>query len=202
MSQCLFVGVRFTSILGNKKYGAEKPTESRRSDLLSSQIPSLSPAWVNPKECNLCTKFRVQNKGERYKSYKITTYTAEITIQAATKDKNEKFYNEIKDLNLTVKEFKFHKHCYHQYTNEYVYRSRSNKANADKDIATEKASSYDAGKLEEIKKFVIDEVIGLGRAISLKVLHIQIYGIAVGDDRYHNKLKNEAEKSFKRTNII
>lgn len=30
--------------------------------------------------------------------------------------------------------------------------------------------------------FFIDEFIGLGRAISMKVLH-QIYGIAVGDDR-------------------
>ena len=120
MSQCLFIGVRFTSILGNKKHRAEKPTESRRSDRLSSQIPSLSPAWVYPKECNLCTKFRVRHRGERYKPYKIATYTAENTIKAAAKDKNEKFYNEIKDLDLIEKEFKFHRHCYQQYTNGYA----------------------------------------------------------------------------------
>lgn len=59
MYQCLFIGVRFTSILGSKKYSAEKPTESRRSDRLSSQIPLLSLLWVSPKECNLCAKFRV-----------------------------------------------------------------------------------------------------------------------------------------------
>lgn len=45
-----------------------------------------------------------------------------------------------------------------------------------------KTSSYDAGKFEEEKKFFIDKFIGLGRAISMKVLH-EIYGIAVGDDR-------------------
>ena len=90
-SQFVFIGARFTSILGNKKNRAEKPTESRRSesDRLSLQIPLLSPAWVHPKECNLCTKFRVQHKGERYKPYKITTYTAEKTIKSAAIDKNE-----------------------------------------------------------------------------------------------------------------
>ena len=183
MYQCLFIGVRFTSILGSKKYSAEKPTESRRSDRLSSQIPLLSLLWVYPKECNLCAKFRVQHKAEKYKPCKIRTYTVENTVKAAAKDKNEKFYSEIKNLDLITKKFKFHKHYYQQYTNG----SRSSKPNADKDIATENTSSYEAGKLEKIKKIVIDEVIGLGRVISMKLLH-EIYGIAVCD-RYCSILK-------------
>ena len=106
MSQCLFIGIRFISIFGNKKYRVEKPAESSRSHCLSSQISLQSPAWVlssqisllsaawvYPKECNICRKFRVQHKGEKYKSYKIATYAAGNTIKAAAKDKNEKFYN-------------------------------------------------------------------------------------------------------------
>ena len=154
------------------------------------------PAWVYPEECSLCTKFRVEQKSEKYKPYKITTYTAENTIKAAVKDKNEKLYNEVKDLDLIVKEFKFHKHCYQQYTGGYAYGSRSSKANPDKDIATEKASSYDAGRSEEVKKFVIDEVTGLGRAASMKLLH-KIYGIVVGDDRYLSKLKIRLKNHLK-----
>ena len=193
VSACLNVSLLVSGLhpsLGIKKYRAEKLTESRRTDCLSSQIPSLSPAWAYPKECNFCTIFRVQHKGERYKPYKITTYTAENTIKAAAKD------NGIKDLDLIAKEFKFHKHCYNQYTNGYAHGSSSSKANADRDIATEKTSSYDTGKFEEVKKFVIDEVIGLGRAIPMKVLH-DIYGIAVGDDRCRSKLKMRLKNYFK-----
>ena len=59
-----------------------------------------------------------------------------------------------------------------------------------------KASSYDAGRSEEVKKFVIDEVTGLGRAASRKLLH-RIYGIVVADDRYLSKLKIRLENHLK-----
>lgn len=136
MSQCVFISFKFTSILGNKNYRGEKLPDFRRSDYL--QILSPSSAWVYPKECNLCLKFRVQRKSERYKSYITTTYTDENTIKAAAKGKNETFYTEIKDLDLIAKKFKFHKHCYQQYTNVYAYGSRSSKAKADKNIAKKK----------------------------------------------------------------
>lgn len=44
--------------------------------------------------------------------------------------------------------------------------------------------------------FVTDEVIGLGTAISMKVLH-EIYGIAVGDDSYPSKIKMRLKNRFK-----
>ena len=64
--------------------------------------------WVYPKECNLCSKYRVQFKNKEHEPYLISTYAAEVTIKAAAKDKNDKLYHEIKHLDLTAKGFKVH----------------------------------------------------------------------------------------------
>ena len=42
-------------------------------------------AWVYPKECNLCSKFRVQCKSKKFEPYKIPTYDAERMLKAAAK---------------------------------------------------------------------------------------------------------------------
>jgi hypothetical protein len=89
--------------LGNKTFREEKSPELRQSDRISSPVCSPSPAWVYPKECNLCLKYRVQHKSKKYEPYQITTFAAQTTIKAAAKVKNEKLYNEIKDIDLIAK---------------------------------------------------------------------------------------------------
>ena len=189
-----FIFSRFTSILGNKKFGESKSPEIRQSNRISSTISSPLPAWIYPKECNLCLKYRVQYKSKKYEPYQITTYAAENTIKAAAKAKNEMLYKEIKDLDLIAKEFKVHKHCYQQYTSGHAFSSRSNVAD-DKEMSSEE-SSYDTGKFNEVKEFVTDEILGLGKAVSMKVLH-EIYGLTIGDTRYRNRLKKRLQEHFK-----
>ena len=149
-----FIFSRFTFILGNKKFGESKSPEIRQSNRISSHISSPLPAWIYPKECNLCLKYRVQ-----YKSKKYELYAAKNTIKAAAKAKNEMFYKEIKDLDLIAKEFKVHKHCYQQYTSGHAFSSRSNLADH-KEMSSEE-SSYDTGKFNEVKEFVTDDILGL-----------------------------------------
>ena len=157
-------------------------------------MSSSTQAWVYPKECNLCSKHRIQFKRTKYVPYKIETHDAEMTIKAAAKDKNETLYNEIKDLDLIAKEFKVHKHCYQHYTTGYAAGSRSKETDANG--TTEPESSYSAGKFEEVKQFVDDEVLGLGKAVSMKVVH-EIYDLEVGDKRYRHKLKKRLQNHYK-----
>ena len=77
---------RFTAILGDTKFQGDTH-ESRKSCRLS---PMSSPtAWVYPKECNLCSKLRVQYKSKKFEPYKIANYDAERTLKAAAKAKVE-----------------------------------------------------------------------------------------------------------------
>ena len=86
---------RFTSILGNKKFHGNTNPE-RQSNRFSAPTGSshLTPAWVYPKECNICLKHRVQYKNKRTEPY---TIDAANSIKAAAKVKNENLYAEIKD---------------------------------------------------------------------------------------------------------
>ena len=95
---------RFTSIIGNKKYKEEKKVDRRQSGLLLSPLSSSnSSTWVYPKERNLCSNYRVQFKNKKHKPYLISTYAAEATVKAATKDKNDKLYHKIEHLDLIAK---------------------------------------------------------------------------------------------------
>ena len=89
---------RFTSILDNKKFPGNTNPE-RQSNLLSAPTGSshLVPAWVYPKECNICFKHRVQYKKKRAEPYTIVTFDAANSIKAAAKVKSENLYAEIKD---------------------------------------------------------------------------------------------------------
>ena len=86
---------RFTSILGNKKFPGNTNPE-RQSNRLSAPTGSshLAPAWVYPKECNICLKHRVQYKNKRTEPY---TIDAANSTKAAAKVKNENLCAEIKD---------------------------------------------------------------------------------------------------------
>ena len=104
---------RFTSILGDKKFSGNTDPE-RQSNRLSAPAGSsdLAPAWVHPKECNICLKHQVQYKNKRTDLYTIVTFDAANSIKVAAKVKNENVCVEIKDLHLIAKEFKVRKHCY------------------------------------------------------------------------------------------
>ena len=49
---------------------------------------------------------------------------AENTIKAAAKEKNTSLYAEIKELNLTAKEFKYHTKCYKEFTFRFSEKFR------------------------------------------------------------------------------
>ena len=157
-------------------------------------MSSSTQTWVYRKECNLCSKHRIQFKRTKYVPYKIEARDAEMTIKAAAKDKNETLYNEIKGLDLMAKDVSVHKHCYQHYTTGYAAGSRSKETDANGIIEPE--SSYSAGKFEEVKQFVDDEVLGLGKAVSMKVVH-EIYDLEVGDKRYRQKLKKRLQNHYK-----
>ena len=59
-----------------------------------------------------------------------------------------------------------------------------------------KESAYFKGKFKEVTKFVEDEIIGLGKAVSMNVIH-KIYDLGVDDSRYRNKLKKRLQNYFK-----
>ena len=105
--KCLFFTFSFTSILGSKKYNESKAFANRhQSNRLQSPLSSpSSAAWVYPKECNICSGFRVQHKRRKYEPYKISTHNAEQTTKAAAKDKDPELFNEIQHLDLIAKEF-------------------------------------------------------------------------------------------------
>ena len=192
--KCLFLTFSFISILGSKKYNESKASTNRRqSNRLQSPLSSpSSAAWVYPKECNICSGFRVQHKRRKYEPYKISTHNAEQTIKAAAKDKDPELFNEIQQLDLIAKEFKFHKSGY----------AISPRLAVESTEQTDVQSSYDHGKFEEVIRFVEDEIIGLGRAISMKVIH-NIYELGVDDSRYTSKLKQRLQNHFKdRTSFL
>ena len=146
--------------------------------------------WVYPKECNLCSKYRVQFKNKEHEPYLISTSAAEVTIKAAAKDKNDKLYHEIEHLDLTAKGFKVHKQCYQKFTSGCALSARCREVNQPKE------SSYSKGKFKEVTKFVEDDIIGLGKAVSMNVIQ-KIYDFGVDDSRYRNKLKKSLQNYFK-----
>ena len=194
--KCLFFTFSFTSILDSKNYNESKASTNRHQcNRLQSPLSSpSSAAWVYPKQCNICSGFRVQHKRRKYEPYKISTHNAKQIIKAAAKDKDPELFNEIQHLDLIAKEFKFHKHCYQQFTSGYAISARL--AEESTEQQTDVQSSYDHGKFEEVIRFVEDEIIGFRRAISMKVIH-NIYELGVDDSRYRSKLKQRLQNHFK-----
>jgi len=87
-----------------------------------------------------------------------------------------------------------HKHCYQQLTTGYAFSARKREENPEPSNTTEAESSYARGNFKEVIQFVKDEVIGLGRAVSMKYIHT-IYKL--GDCRYRQKLKLRLKNYFK-----
>ena len=178
--------LRFTAILGDKRYSTEEP--ARKSNRLSSPPPKSSSIY--PDVCQICGKFRKQHKNKRYTPYVIESFNAEYAIKSAYKTKNPTLYNEIESLDLIAKEFKVHQPCYQKLTFGHS-SSSSGKDNA----SNEATACYSKSNYEEVKEYINDVVIKEKRPASMKLLH-EIYGLGVGDTSYRNKMKIRLEKDF------
>lgn len=183
---------RYTSILGNKKFKSTHENTKKSERLSGAPSSPATPASLYPKECNICLKFRVQHKNKKYEPYKIATYDAQRTIKAAAKDKNEKLYAEIESLDLIAKEFKVHQHCYQNFTRGFNAASTSSSSST---LATSKDDSYERGDFEAVKQLISNEVLTLGKAVSMKTIH-NVYGLCVDDTRYRSKLKQRIINHF------
>ena len=117
--------------------------DRRQSSRLQSRLSSSnSSTWVYPKECNLCSKYRVHFKNKKYEPYLISTYATEATIKAVAKDKIDKLYQEIEHLDLIAKEFKVQKQYYQKFTSRYALSARySEEVNQPKESLIPKGSS-------------------------------------------------------------
>ena len=156
--------------------------ESKKSTNRLSSAPSNT---LYPKECNICLTFRVQHKNKKFEPYKVLTTDAERTIKAAAKEKNEQLYAEINHLDLIAKEFKVHQHCYQSFTRGYSAGSK--KPNPQ--------PVYEKGDFEAVKACILNDIISMYKAISMKTLH-NLYGISTDDSRYRNKLKERIKSHF------
>ena len=103
----------FTRVLAGNGSEENVNQQSRPSRRPSS---SKSGIWFFPKEYYLCNRYRVQFKRKKVIPVMIERDEAEDTIKAATTAKNPNLYFEIKDVDLFVKEFKTHVHCYREFT--------------------------------------------------------------------------------------
>ena len=93
-------------------------------------------AWMFPESCYFFKKKRVQYKGKKVSPCQITTYDADKSIKAAAKGKANEMYVELKDLCLIAKEFKYHVHCYKEFTRGFT------KAERDQQKTQEKVKSH------------------------------------------------------------
>jgi len=179
---------RFTAILGNRKFKSFDKEEPRKS------LRSSSSLAVYPKECNLCSKFRVQHNRQKVVPYKIVTKDAQNSIKAAAKTKNNQLHAEIESLDLIAKEFKVHAHCYKSFTRGFEKNSIQT-SNIDLTPSIPKTSAYDNGNFDGVVQHVIDKIIKTGKWVSMKTLH-EIYGLSIEDTRYRWKLKQKLIKHF------
>ena len=129
-------------------------------------------------------------KNKRTEPYNKVTFDAANSTKAAANVKNENLYVEIKDLDLTAKGFKVHKHCYGQFTHGYTKGVRN-----EEQPSTSTDPKYNSGNFEAVKVFVCNHVLKLGKAASMKQLH-DIYELGAGDSHHPNKLKAKVQNHF------
>ena len=78
-----------------------------------------------PEECNICNKTRIKSKGKIETPDKIATLSAERTIKESAKQWNPDFHSKSAYVDLLAKEFKYHRTCYHNITQDYLSNSAS-----------------------------------------------------------------------------
>lgn len=143
-----------------------------------------------PKMCMICKSNNlIQIKGKRQSIHKITLQnTEEMLKAAAVKWKDETMIILIAQENLREREFMIHDKCY----SEYVRVCRE-----ENDCETASNPKVENERnLEEVMKFIYDEILGGNRACSMELL-TEIYGLDPKDRKHRLRLKEKLVNKFK-----
>ena len=115
---------------------------------------------------------------------KLSLATPKVrTLKAAAEAKNQRLYTEISSLDLIVKDFKVHPHCYQNFTRGFSGGSSS--SNESSTSSQTRPATYDIGHFDKVKEYVSSEVVTFGKAVSMKTLH-EMYELSVEDTRYRH----------------
>ena len=114
---------------------------------------------------------------------------AENTIKAALKPKNSSLLAEIKDLNLTAKEFKYHEKYYKEFTFGFSEAFREPRQSTASKNKNENNCESNIGDLDADIAYINIKVLDENQALSMSTLHL-LYELNVGNNKYRGKLKN------------
>ena len=106
----------------------------------------------------------MQHGGKKVLPVTIATRTAASSIKSIARDKHPGLDGRIKDEDLIAKEFRYHSHCYRNFTRG--------------EIAYDKKGTYETGDFDTVSEFITTEVIERGRVVSLNEIH-SLYGLQV-----------------------
>ena len=174
---------KFTHIISEALTETNQPhADPRKSIRLSSPTAQIEMS-IHPKTCYFCKKDIVKYKSKIRRLITIATDQASNTTIESAKTMNDKStYYEIKDIDLIAKEFKYHEHCYREFTR--VPKS------------TKTATTQNQGDYNNVREIVEMCVLQQNQAISLANIHAA-YGLEPDDTRYRNKLKERIQNEFK-----
>ena len=138
----------------------------------------------------------MSNNTSRVTPYSIKTFHEWHQRSISSSEKYK--INEVRDLDLIVREFKIHKNCCHDFTRGYESRVVSVKKDRTPQSSpqppTYEKDDFD-NKIRN-KKFISSHINEEGQCISMKIL-LEIYGVGLGDTRYRSKLKQRLKGYFK-----
>ena len=107
----------------------------------------------------------------------MATEKASKTLKDKAESMDDKsLHYEIKDIDLIAKEFKYHQHCYREFTRRPIKR---------KSAETERSHSQQGDYLK-VKEITEKNVLLHHQAISMAVPH-EAFGLETNDSRYHHK---------------
>ena len=115
----------------------------------------------------------------------ISTINACITVKVAAQSKSQSLFAEIHDLNLIVKEFKYHQSCYSSFT--FGFTDSTTKS-------VETSKTMHETNFDAVKKFISFTVIQLSQVASVSVL-MKLYGGNQGKT-YRGRLKEKVIQVF------
>ena len=115
----------------------------------------------------------------------ISTINACITVKVAAQSKSQSLFAEVHDLNLIVKEFKYHQSCYSSFT--FGFPDSTTKS-------VETSKTMHETNFDAVKKFISFTVIQLSQVASVSVL-MKLYGGNQGKT-YRGRLKEKVIQVF------
>ena len=119
----------------------------------------------------------MKHLGKKVEPTKILTFAAQDSIKKAAELSNNDFFLKVKDEDLIAREFKYHRHCFRNFT-------RTNTT------PTEEEPVKPKGDYDAVRSCVDEDIIESGQILSMRYLH-SIYGVGYGDSRYTGKLKQK-----------